>query len=367
MKKVFKILLWVVITLIFAGTFIFLYKNSQTKDVIYQTVTPKVIDIERTTVLTGKIEPRDEIAVKPQISGIITEINVEPGQMVKAGDVIARIKVIPEASQLSSAENRVNVARINLEEARQKHERNSSLYEKKVISREEYEGTLAAYNRAREEVTSAQDAVNIVKQGVSMYNASESNTMVRATITGLVLDVPVKVGSSVIQSNTFNDGTTIATVADMNNLIFKGTADETEVGNLAVGMPMTIEIGALSDVNPSATIEYISPKGTESNGANTFEVKAALQLPEGVQMRAGYSANATVTLNGAKSVLSVPEAIVEFSGDSTFVYCLTDSVPKQKFERKSITTGISNGIDIEVKSGIDSKTILRGEEKKEEK
>lgn len=367
MKKVFKILLWVVITLIFAGTFIFLYKNSQTKDVIYQTVTPKVIDIERTTVLTGKIEPRDEIAVKPQISGIITEINVEPGQMVKAGDVIARIKVIPEASQLSSAENRVNVARINLEEARQKHERNSSLYEKKVISREEYEGTLAAYNRAREEVTSAQDAVNIVKQGVSMYNASESNTMVRATITGLVLDVPVKVGSSVIQSNTFNDGTTIATIADMNNLIFKGTVDETEVGNLAVGMPMTIEIGALSDVNPSATIEYISPKGTESNGANTFEVKAALQLPEGVQMRAGYSANATVTLNGAKSVLSVPEAIVEFSGDSTFVYCLTDSVPKQKFKRKSITTGISNGIDIEVKSGIDSKTILRGEEKKEEK
>ena len=367
MKKVFKILLWVVITLIFAGTFIFLYKNSQTKDVIYQTVTPKVIDIERTTVLTGKIEPRDEIAVKPQISGIITEINVEPGQMVKAGDVIARIKVIPEASQLSSAENRVNVARINLEEARQKHERNSSLYEKKVISREEYEGTLAAYNRAREEVTSAQDAVNIVKQGVSMYNASESNTMVRATITGLVLDVPVKVGSSVIQSNTFNDGTTIATIADMNNLIFKGTVDETEVGNLAVGMPMTIEIGALSDVNPSATIEYISPKGTESNGANTFEVKAALQLPEGVQMRAGYSANATVTLNGAKSVLSVPEAIVEFSGDSTFVYCLTDSVPKQKFERKTITTGISNGIDIEVKSGIDSKTILRGEEKKEEK
>lgn len=367
MKKVFKILLWVVITLIFAGTFIFLYKNSQTKDVIYQTVTPTVIDIERTTVLTGKIEPRDEIAVKPQISGIITEINVEPGQMVKAGDVIARIKVIPEASQLSSAENRVNVARINLEEARQKHERNSSLYEKKVISREEYEGTLAAYNRAREEVTSAQDAVNIVKQGVSMYNASESNTMVRATITGLVLDVPVKVGSSVIQSNTFNDGTTIATIADMNNLIFKGTVDETEVGNLAVGMPMTIEIGALSDVNPSATIEYISPKGTESNGANTFEVKAALQLPEGVQMRAGYSANATVTLNGAKSVLSVPEAIVEFSGDSTFVYCLTDSVPKQKFKRKSITTGISNGIDIEVKSGIDSKTILRGEEKKEEK
>ncbi|MCM1483258.1 MAG: efflux RND transporter periplasmic adaptor subunit [Muribaculaceae bacterium] len=366
MKKFFKILLWVIVALIFIGTFWFLYKNSQAKDTVYEIVEPMTTDIERTTVLTGKIEPRDEIAIKPQISGIISEINVEPGQIVQAGDVIAKIKVIPEASQLSSAENRVNVARINLEEAKQKHERNTTLYDKKVISREEYEGTLAAYNRAREELASAQDAVNIVRQGVSSYNASESNTMVRATITGLVLDVPVKVGSSVIQSNTFNDGTTIATVADMNNLIFKGSVDETEVGNLTVGMPMSIEIGALANVHPSATIEYISPKGTESNGANTFEIKAALDIDRDVQLRAGYSANATVTLNGAKSVLTIPEAVVEFSGDSTFVYCLTDSVPVQKFTRRAIVTGISDGINIEVKSGIDAKARLRAGEKKQQ-
>lgn len=365
MKKFFKILLWVIVALIFVGTIVFLYRNSQTKSTVYEIVSPEMADVERTTVLTGKIEPRDEIAVKPQISGIITEINVEPGQMVNAGDVIAKIKVIPEASQLSSAEGRVNTARINLDEAKLKHERNASLFDRKVISREEYEGTKAAYDRAREELASAQDAVNIVKQGVSKYNASESNTLVRATITGLVLDVPVKVGTSVIQANTFNDGTTIATIADMSNLIFKGSVDETEVGNLAVGMPMTIEIGAMADVKPSAVIEYISPKGTDLNGANTFEIKAALNLDKDVQLRAGYSANATVTLSGAKQVLTVPEGVIEFAGDSTFVYCLTDSVPAQKFKRTHITTGVSDGLKTEVKSGIDLKSRLRGNEIKE--
>lgn len=367
MKKFFKILLWIVVAALFAGTFIFLYNNSKPKEKSYEIVRPELTDIERTTVLTGKIEPRDEIDIKPQISGIITEINVEPGDMVNAGDVIAKIKVIPEASQLSTAENRVKVARINLEEAKEKHERNAKLYAKKVISREDYETTLAAYDRAQEEVSSALDAVNIVRNGVSEYNASESNTMVRATITGLVLDVPVKVGSSVIQANTFNDGTTIATVADMNNLIFKGNVDETEVGNLSVGMPMSIDIGAVSDVKPRATIEYISPKGTESNGANTFEIKAALNTDKAANLRAGYSANATVRLNSASRVLAIPEAVVEWSGDSTFVYCLTDSVPTQKFERRAITTGISNGIKIEVKSGIDEKTLLRGDEKSDRK
>ena len=367
MKKFVKISIWILIVAIFIGTFVFLYLNSRTEATVYDIVTPTTGDIERTTVLTGKIEPRDEIAIKPQISGIISEINVNPGDMVQAGDVIAKIKVIPDASQLSSAESRVNTARINLEEARLKHERNTNLYEKKIISREEYESTLASYERAKEEVASAADAVNIVRQGVSSYNASEANTMVRATITGLVLDVPVKVGTSVIQANTFNDGTTIATVADMNNIIFKGAVDETEVGNLAVGMPMTIDIGAISDIKPEAVIEYISPKGTDTNGANTFEVKAAIHIDEGINVRAGYSANATVKLNGAKNVLTIPESVVEFSGDSTFVYCLTDSVPQQQFKRTAITTGMSDGINIEVKSGIEKSTPLRAGEKKESK
>ncbi len=361
MKKFFKILIWVLAALLFAGTFVFLYLNSRPKEDRYQIIEPKIDSVERTSVLTGKIEPRDEIEIKPQISGIITEISVDPGDIVNAGDIIARIKVIPDASQLSSAEGRVNTALINLEDAKLKHERNTKLYEKRVISREEFESTQAAYETAKAELASAQDAVDIVRRGVSRYNADESNTMVRATITGLVLDVPVKVGTSVIQANTFNDGTTVATIADMTNLIFKGNVDETEVGQLAVGMPMTITIGALPDVSPTAVLEYIAPKGTDNNGANKFEIKAAITVDKDVKLRAGYSANAAVILSKASNVLTVPEGAVEFSGDSAFVYVLTDTVPQQKFERRAITTGVGNGINIQVKSGIDKNVKLRGE------
>lgn len=360
MKKFFRILLWTLIAVVFVGTFVYLYLNSKEKEVTYAQVNPTKGTIERSTVLTGKIEPRDEIDVKPQISGIITEIAVEAGQRVKAGDVIARIKVIPEASQLSSAQSRVNLAEIDLRDARLKFDRDSDLYAKKVISREEFETSEKAFNRAKEELQSAEDSYRIVREGVSRYNATESNTLVRATIDGLVLDVPVKVGSSVIQANTFNDGTTIATIADMNNLLFKGKVDETEVGMLSVGLPMNITIGALPDASPTAVIEYIAPKGTDNSGANTFEIKAAVALDNAEAVRAGYSANASVVLAKAENVLTVPEGVVEFEGDSTYVYVLTDSVPKAVYTRRAITAGMSDGIKIEVKEGIDSTAVLRG-------
>ncbi|MEF2642757.1 MAG: efflux RND transporter periplasmic adaptor subunit, partial [Paramuribaculum sp.] len=345
MKKFFRILLWVAIALVFIGTFVFLFINSGEKPAVYEIVAPDNGTIEQTTVLTGSIEPRDEILIKPQISGIITKINVEPGDMVHEGDVIAVIKVIPDASMLSEAESRVDVAQIALTDARLKHERNTMLFDRKVISREEFENSEATLNKAQAELEAARDAVNIVKQGVSRYNASEANTQVRATITGLVLDVPVKVGTSVIQANTFNDGTTIATVADMNNIIFKGTADETEVGSLSVGMPVTITVGAMPDFSAEASIEYISPKGSETNGANTFEVRAAVPADACKNLRAGYSANATVAINRSGNVMRVPESVVEFAGDSTFVYVLTDSVPSQTFRRTRIITGASDGLN----------------------
>lgn len=362
MKKVFRILMWVIIAVIFVGTFVYLFINSQSKDAKYELVSPSIGNIERTTVLTGKIEPRDEIEIKPQISGIISEINVEPGDVVKAGDVIAKIKVIPDESQLSSALNRVNVAKLSLDEAHREYERTKGIYEKKFASREEYEQSLNTYEKAKEELAAAKDALTIVRDGISSTRAQQSNTLVRATIDGLILEVPVKVGSSVIQANTMNDGTTIATIADMNDLLFKGQIDETEVGLLKTGMPTVISIGAIPDIQPQATIEYISPKGTDDNGSNTFEVKAAITIPESVNLRAGYSANASVILDKAEHVLTIPESVIEWSGDSTFVYCLTDSVPAQKFERKQIKTGISDGINIQVLNGIDAKTRLRGNE-----
>ncbi|MDE7089748.1 MAG: HlyD family efflux transporter periplasmic adaptor subunit, partial [Prevotella sp.] len=243
-----------------------------------------------------------------------------------------------------------------------KHERNTLLYDKRLISKEEFETSKATYDKAVADLESAHDAVTIVKQGVSRYNASEANTQVRATIDGLVLDVPVKVGTSVIQANTFNDGTTIATVADMNKLIFKGNVDETEVGALKVGMPMSISIGAIPGFSSETTIEYISPKGTETNGANTFELKAAIDpAAASGNLRSGYSANAKVALTRTDTVLRVPESVVEFVGDSTFVYCLTDSASiQQQFTRTPIVTGTSDGINIEVKSGIDCNARLRG-------
>lgn len=361
MKKVFRYLLWAVIVLIFIGTFVFLYQNSKTKEDVYGTLTPQRLTIQRTTVLTGKIEPRDEIEIKPQISGIISEILVEAGDVVREGDVIAKIKVIPDASQLSSAQSRVSVAEIDLADAKTKYERDKTLFGKGVVSRQDFEDSEKAWHKAAEELDAARDAYNIVREGVSRLNAKESNTLVRATITGLVLNVPVKVGSSVIQANTMNDGTTVATVADMNKLIFKGKVDETEVGHLRTGMPMDISIGALPSLAPKGVIEYISPKGDDTGGANTFEIKAALELADVSDLRAGYSANATVILERAADVLTVPEAAVTFAGDSTFVYVRTDSVPKPVFERRAISTGLSDGINIEVKEGIDSTAVLRGD------
>lgn len=362
MKKFFKILMWLIIVLIFLGTFVYLFNNSRGKEVTYQEVLPERKNIQRTTVLTGKIEPRDEIEIKPQISGIIAEINVEPGDEVKEGDVIARIKVIPDESTLSSARNRVTVAELDLEEKRLAYERTKTLYEKKFESREKYEQDQTAYQRAQQELEAAQDQLSIVKDGVSNMNAQQSNTLVRATITGLVLEVPVKVGSSVIQANTMNDGTTIAKVADMNDLLFKGKIDETEVGLLAEDMNMTISIGALPDESLEAKIEKIAPIATEENGANTFELKAAIGNPGDLKLRAGYSANATVILSSVENVLTVPESVIEFAGDSTFVYIVVAG-EKVSYDRQPIELGLSDGVNVEVKSSnVTESTKLRGNE-----
>lgn len=360
MKKFFKVLLWILVGVIFIGTFVYLFFNSKGKEISYDLVTPEIGSIERTAVLTGKLEPRDEIEIKPQISGIIAEINVEPGDQVKAGDVIARIKVIPDEGSLSSAQNRVTVAQLDLNEKQLAYERTRQLFEKKYESREKYEAALTAYERAKQELEAARDQLSIVRDGVSTGNAQGSNTLVRATITGLVLQVPVKVGSSVIQANTMNDGTTIAKIADMKNLLFKGKIDETEVGLLSEGMNMIVNIGALPDVKLHAVVEKIAPIAVEENGANTFELKAAVDNSENIQLRAGYSANATVTLERVDSVLTIPESVVEFVGDSTFVYIATPGNQKT-FTRSPIKLGMSDGVKVEVKEPVINKdSKLRG-------
>ena len=360
MKKFMKIAVLVLIAAIFIGTFVFLYQKSQPEVVSYQILKAETKDLVQTTVATGKIEPRDEVEIKPQISGIIAEVYKEAGQTVQQGEVIAKVKVIPELGTLNSAESRVRLAEMNGKQAEIDLERMEKLYNDKLVSNEEYEKTLLAAKQAREELQAAKDNLEIVKEGITKSSASFSSTLIRSTITGLILDVPIKVGNSVIMSNTFNDGTTIATVADMSDLIFRGNVDETEVGRIREGIPVKIALGALQNMKFDAVLEYISPKSIENNGANQFEIKAAITVPDSVTIRSGYSANAEMVLQQVDDALTIPESAVEFSNDSTFVYVLTDSVPVQTFERRSIVTGISNGIDTEVKQGLKAGESVRG-------
>ena len=365
MKKFLKITLLVVLTAGIIGTFVFLWMKSRPKVVVYETVNAEITDLQKTTVATGKVEPRDEILIKPQISGIIDEVYKEAGQSIRKGEVIAKVKVIPELGQVNSAESRVRLAEINEKQAQTDFDRVEKLFKDKLISREDFEKSEVALKQARVEVQTAKDALEIIKEGITKNSASLSSTLIRSTIDGLILDVPVKAGNSVIMSNTFNDGTTIATVANMNDLIFKGKIDETEVGRIHEGMPVKLTIGALQNLTFDAKLEYISPKGVEENGANQFEIKAAVSVPDSVQIRSCYSANAEIVLQRAQQTLAVPESVIEFSGDSTFVYVMTDSVPEQKFQRKPVTAGMSDGIKIEIKSGVTAKDKIRGAEKKD--
>lgn len=364
-KKYLKIALLVVVAALFIWTFVFLYQKSQPKIAVYEIVTPEVTDLEKTTVATGKVEPRDEVLIKPQISGIVSEVYKEAGETIKKNEVIAKVKVIPELGQLNQAESRVRLGEISAAQAETDFSRVQKLYKDKLISTEEYEKGEVTIKQAREELQAAKDNLEIIKEGITKNSASFSSTLIRSTIDGLILDVPIKVGNSVIMSNTFNDGTTIATVANMNDLIFRGKIDETEVGRVHEGMPVKLTIGALQNLSFNAVLEYISPKGVEENGANQFEIKAAIAAPDSVQIRSGYSANAEIVLERIQKTLALPESTIEFSGDSTFVYVMTDSVPAQKFERKPIKVGMSDGIKIAVKSGISAKDKIRGAEKKD--
>ena len=364
MKRYFKYIMMALAAVVFIGTFVFLYIKSQPKPVEYNEFEPKQMDIRKTTVVTGKIEPRNEVNVKPQISGIITEILKEAGQKVEAGEGIAKVKVIPDMSSLSAAQARVRLAGINERQARTDFEREKALFDKGLVSADEYDKIAQALRQAREESAAAQDNLEVVRDGVSKTNASASSTLIRSTVTGLILDIPVKVGNSVILANTFNDGTTIATVANMNDLIFRGNIDETEVGRLTTGMTMKITIGALQDLKFDARLEYISPKATDQNGANQFEIKAAVNLPtSSEQIRSGYSANAEIVLAEARGVLSVPESAIEFSGNDTFVYVVKGSGKEKTYERRKVTTGLSDGINIEIRSGLKKGETVRGPKK----
>lgn len=359
-KKIKRIVLLSLVGLAVVGTFVFLWKKAQPEVTEYEIVTPERGTVETKTVATGNVEPRYEILIKPQISGIISEVLKEAGQRVTEGEIIAKVKVIPEMGQLNSAESRVNVARISLDQVESTHRRDEQLFKQGILTAEEFDVSKANYRKAKEELANAQSALEIVRDGISRNTRSSSTTQIRSTITGMILNVPIKVGNSVIQSNSFNDGTTIASVANMNDMIFRGNVDETEIGKIREGMPIKLTVGALGTRTFDAVLEYVSPKGEEKNGAIQFEIKAAVSLPDTSFVRAGYSANAEIVLERAENVLTIPESTVEFHGDTAFVQVVKQEKPKQIFEKRQIKTGLSDGIKIEVKEGLTEKDKIRG-------
>jgi HlyD family secretion protein len=307
-------------------------------------------DITVKTVASGSIQPRHEILIKPQVSGIVRRVLIEAGDIVKSGDVLAEVTIVPNMAALSSAENRLSRAKISKEDAVTTYERNAALFDQGVVSAMDMQKHELSLNQSKEEVLGAEDNLRIVREGVAARGAHASNTIVRSTIDGMVLDVPIKKGNSVIEANNFNDGTTVASVADMQDLIFVGKIDESEVEKLHRGMDIVLTIGAVDGLTYPATLEHIAPKGVEESGAIQFEIKAAVILKEGQFLRAGYSANAEVELARRDSVLTVSEMLVQYDGSDPFVEV---EVAPNTYERKDITLGLSDGLVVEVLSGLE--------------
>lgn len=349
MKKVLRIFFIVLIVGALIGTLYFLFEKNKTSPVSYNTKTAEVTTIIKKTVATGSIIPRQEILIKPMISGIVSEVYVIAGNYVKKGDILAKIRVVPNMVALNNAENRVNRAKIEVENATVDYNRNKSLYDKKVISDATFQPIKLRMRSANEELLAAENNLAIVKEGVSNTGKAASNTLIRSTISGMVLDVPVKEGNSVIESNNFNDGTTIANIADMTDMIFEGKVDESEVGKLKEGMTLILNIGAIDSEKFEAILEYVAPKGVEENGAIQFLVKAAVTLKQDQFVRAGYSATADVVLDRRDSVLAIEESLLQFEDDSAYIEVM---VGEQEFERREVKLGLSDGIKVEVLEGV---------------
>lgn len=356
MKKVLRITLLIIIIGVFVATIYFLYQKSKKEPVVFETETPFITNIIKKTVATGSVVPRKEIEIKPQVSGIVEEIYIEPGDVVKNGDLIAKVRIIPNMINLNNAEARLDQAKIDFEDAKMVYDRQKKIFDEGVIPAAEFQQYEIALNRSKSELNAAENNLQLIKEGVTKDSKSSTNTLIRSTIEGMVLDVPVEQGNSVIESNTFNAGTTIAIVADMGEMIFEGKVDETEVGKIKTGMNLILTIGAIEETTFNAHLEYISPKGVEENGAIQFEIKAAVELKKDYFIRAGYSANADIVLTRKDSVLAVKESLLLFEDDSVFVEVEKEM---QVYEKIPVEVGLSDGINIEIISGVSKEDKIK--------
>ncbi len=358
MKKSITRIILLLIVLTFGGAMYYLYQKNAEDPVVYETEQVSKRTVVKKTIATGSILPLEEVLIKPNISGVIEEIFVEGGDYVKSGDFLCRIKVVPNLNALNDARNNIDGAKIDLDDQRRNLQRQKSLFEKGVISKVDLERAQVTHDQSKQAYRAANKRYDIVKTGTTRGFGNAANTQIRATVSGMVLEVPVEVGNQVIESNTFNEGTTIATIADVEKMIFEGKVDESEVGKITEGLPLEITIGAIENKTFDAVLDYIAPKGNAENGAIQFEIKGTMKKHDSVFIRAGLSANASIILARADSVLTLKEALVQFD-DKTKKPYVEIEMGDQKFERKDIELGISDGIYVEVKSGIDSEDKIK--------
>lgn len=372
MKRKGTIITLIAILILFILGIRYIWLKDKQDPVVYETEQPAIDNVVKKTVATGSIVPKEEVLIKPNISGIIEAIYVEAGATVKSGDLIALVKVVPNVNSLTSAKNNINAVRTEVETARlalesQKNifKRQEELFKKGVISANEFDNAELAYNQALQRynqekvnLVGAQQTFDIVKTGTTSGLGAIANTEIRATVSGMVLDVPVKVGNQVIEANNFNDGTTIATIADVDKMIFEGKVDESEVGKIKENLPLEITVGAIENKSFKAVLDYIAPKGKEENGAIQFEIKGTLKELDTTFIRAGLSANASIILAKADSVLTIKEALVQYDVKTQQPYVEIE-IGDQKFERKDVKLGISNGIIVEILEGISKEDKIK--------
>ncbi len=359
MNKVIKIILFILFLAAAVWAVLYLRKTNQKENVTYETEQAFKTDISTKAVATGAVNAKEDIEIKPNISGIINEILVVEGNYVKKGDIIARLNVVPSVNNLSNAKTQINSAEISLNNELKNYNRQKALFQEGVISKADFEQAEVSYLNAKENVRAAKENYEIIKTGTSGNFINEANTQIKAKINGMVLDIPVEVGDQVIESNTMNDGTTIATLADISNMIFEGKVDEAEVGKLKEGMAIKITIGALSDQSFDGVLYFISPLGEDDNGTVKFEIKANIELKEGVFVRAGYSANAEIILETVKNVLAIKEGLLRFEDDGKPYVEVKTNNEESPYEKRYVELGISDGTNVEIKGGISEDDFIK--------
>ena len=373
-KKAIYILLALIFAVALFSGISYLVKSNSKENEVFLTRKPMLQDMEDKVMATGKIVPREEIEIKPNMSGIIDKILVKEGDKVTMGQLIATLKIVPSVSQVNAAQQdvqnanlQINNAKANLATQQQQFNMQQRLYNQGVISKQEFltaqQNLLSMQNQlknANQQFQTAQKNLQIARTGVADGLQSLATTQIRSKANGTVLEVPVKVGYQVIEANQFNAGTTICSVADLNSLIFEGKIDEAQAGKIKEGMEMKVIIGALQNKKFPGKVTMIAPKGKDESGTIKFPIEGDVFNPNNEYIRAGFSANGEIVLSSQKNALLLDESLIQYEKDKgTDKPFVEVKQPNGSFKKTYVKLGASDGINVQILSGIDKNADVK--------